>query len=143
MSLLIGDVDLVVYTRLGEMRVVPVEIHNPRRREREIEIELSEFTTRGGKPAGVQAVVLGAGKVTLGPCETHELILRHPGRHRRWPGHGRRTHANDGYPMSTTASSPLPTCGSTGCDIRPQRVALAILPRRCAAYEVACKHGCC
>jgi hypothetical protein len=30
-----------------------------------------------------------------------------------------------------------------GCDTRPVRIALAILPRTCGAYELTCRSGCC
>jgi hypothetical protein len=30
-----------------------------------------------------------------------------------------------------------------GCDTRPIRIALALLPRDCNAYEIDCGCGCC
>ncbi len=141
----IGDVDLVVYTRVGERRVVPIEIHNPRRREREIEIELSSFTTRSGKPAGVVATLIGDGKVTLAPCATHELIL---------VVNVATTDVKDGDDVMRRATGErvidvddclvaVADLRVVGCDMRAQRIALAILPRRCAAHEVECRSGCC
>lgn len=141
----IGDVDLVVYTRVGERRVVPIEIHNPRRREREIDIELSSFTTRGGKPAGVVATLIGDGKVTLAPCATHELIL---------VVNIATTEVNDGDDVMRRATGErvidvddclvaIADLRVVGCDMRAQRIALAILPRRCAAHEVECRSSCC
>jgi hypothetical protein len=142
----VGDVDLVVYTRLGETRVVPIEIHNPRRRERDIDIELGDFTTRGGKPAGVTAAVIGGGKLTLGPCATHELII--VTRVGLVDAGG-----NDLHKMDRDQSGRIPDVDDclvaiadmkiSGCDMRPLRIALAILPRRCSAHEVSCQHGCC
>jgi hypothetical protein len=133
-----------VYTRFGETRVVPVEIHNPRRREREIDIELSEFTTRGGKPAGVVAQVIGAGKVTLGPCETHELIIVT----RAGPvGNDNNLDVlkatNDRVPDVDDCVVAIADLRVIGCDMRPVRIAVAVLPRRCDAYEVSCQHECC
>lgn len=140
----VGDVDLVVYTRFGETRVVPVEIHNPRRREREVEIELSEFTTRGGKPAGVTVQVIGAGKVTLGPCATHELIIvTRVGPDDQPDVDDLGRDANDRVPDVDDCVVAVADLRIVGCDMRPVRIAVAILPRRCDAYEVACQHECC
>lgn len=141
----IGDVDLVVYTRVGERRVVPIEIHNPRRREREIDIELSSFATRAGKPAGVDATLIGDGKVTLAPCATHELIL---------VVNIATTDVNDDDDVMRRATGErvidvddclvaVADLRVVGCDMRAQRIALAILPRRCAAHEVECRPACC
>ena len=44
------NVDLVINARLGERRVVPLTVENSRRREREISLELSEFTRRAANP---------------------------------------------------------------------------------------------
>ena len=140
----IGDVDLVVYTRFGEARVVPVEIHNPRRKTREVEIELSDFTTRGGKPAGVTAQILGAGKVTLEPCATHELIIvTRAGPVDRPDGNALGRDASDRVPDVDDCVVAVADLRIVGCDMRPVRIAVAILPRRCDAYEVVCQHECC
>jgi hypothetical protein len=134
----------VVYTRFGETRVVPIEIHNPRRREREVDIELSDFTTRSGKPSGVVAELIGAGKVALGPCATHELIIVTQVRTAdQKDGDVLRRDANDRTPDVDDCVVVVADLRITGCDMRPVRIALAILPRRCDAYEVACQHECC
>src|SRR5438876_6896604 len=54
----IGDVDFAIYARVGEQRVIPILVENERRREKQITLELSNWTTRGGKPAPVQTVLL-------------------------------------------------------------------------------------
>ncbi len=43
----VDGADLVVETRLGERRVVTLEVVNERRRERDITLELGAFTTQG------------------------------------------------------------------------------------------------
>lgn len=152
----VGDVDLVVYTRLGEARVVPIEIHNPRRREREVLVELSDFTTKGGAPTGILAQIFGLGDdrtITLGPCETKELILLMvvglPGQDQKdlasmaeAASEGR----DDDNPQVPDVDDCLVAVADlrlVGCDIRPLRLAAAVLPRRCAAFEIDCRHGCC
>ncbi len=54
----IGDVDFAIYARVGERRVIPIVVENERRREKEIKLELSDWTTRGGKPAPVRTLLL-------------------------------------------------------------------------------------
>ena len=51
----IVDADLVVYTRLGETRVIPFSIENKWRRERKVKLELSQFRRKGGAFAPVTA----------------------------------------------------------------------------------------
>ena len=134
----IGDVDLVVYARLGERRVAPIEIHNPRRREREIDIELSDFTTRGGRPAGIKASLVGGGKVTLGPCQTHSLVLVVEVAQLDDPGNDQPGDVDVDDCVVATADLRI-----LGCDMRSQRIAVAVLPRRCAAYGIECRAECC
>lgn len=69
------DADLVVYARLGEMRIVPIRLTNERRREREIELDLAPFTTRGGSPTMVKGQVVGPNEFTLEPCSEREIIV--------------------------------------------------------------------
>ena len=45
-------------TRLGELRVVPVRISNERTRTRQITLELSEFTSSGGREVPIRGVIL-------------------------------------------------------------------------------------
>lgn len=146
----IGDADLVVYTRLGERRLVPIEIENSRRREREIRLELSNWSTRRGKPAeGIVAQLLPPTEFKLGPCEQHEslLVVNIGGT------------VQDSIAKIEKASEKrddiprLPDVEGCeilyadlrveGCEIRPIRIALAILPRDCDPYEIECRCGCC
>ena len=69
------DADLVVYARLGEMRVVPIRLTNERRREREIELDLGPFSTRGGSDTFVNGKVVGPDKFTLEPCSERDIII--------------------------------------------------------------------
>jgi hypothetical protein len=144
----LGDVDLAVYARLGERRVVPVEITNPRRREREIGLELSGFTTRGGRPSGVTGRILPQpeGPITLGPCAAHEAILivevglpgdKATDLQALGKGDEARTPDVDDCVVATA------DLRVSGCDIRPLRIAVAVLPRHCAAYQVNCGSDCC
>lgn len=65
----IGDVDLVLYARVGEQRVIPIEVENPRRREKSVTVELSGWRTRGGGAAPVDTISVelpGAGAGLFG-----------------------------------------------------------------------------
>jgi hypothetical protein len=140
----VGDVDLVVYTRVGETRVVPIEIHNLRRRERELEIELTAFTTNSGKPTGIEGVLTGGGKVKLGPCETINVAIVT----RIMPtGDGNNNDDNNNnnnrVPDVDGCVVAYADLRILGCDMRSQRIAVAVLPRSCGGHEIECQPGCC
>ncbi len=139
-SCCVVDADLVVYTRVGETRVVPIEIHNPRRRERELEIELTPFTTNSGKTNGIEGVLTGGGKVKIGPCETiHVTIVT-----RVVPD--KKADANDSRDRLTDVDACVVAYADLrilGCDMRSQRIAVAVLPRSCGGHEIECRPGCC
>ena len=140
----IGDVDLVVYSRLGENRVVPLTIENSRRREKEITLELSPFTSRGGRPSPVTAVIDQPTSFTLQPCEERQIVVRinvagtgfNPSPNDPDTGAGRRIDVDECEVVYADLRV-------TGCDIRPIRIAVAILPYDCGAYEIDCSCGCC
>jgi hypothetical protein len=151
----ICDADLVVYARLGERRIIPVILENSRRLERRIRLELSRWTTRGGKPSHVTAQILTPKEFELPPCEEHQVVIF-------------VDTVGDPSAISTVWTSPAATVVREedklererlpdvdectvfyadlrveGCGIRPIRIALALLPRDCYAYEAECDCGCC
>lgn len=183
----IGDVDLVVYARLGEVRIVPLRIENRRRRDADITLQLSEFRTRGGGPTPVHGRLLPPTSFTLPGClereavvvisdmddvnpktefpqgkdrsrstkadlvaEAHEVGITQP---------EDRTKAELFEQLeerdSTESPRPVPVpdvdeCHVAiadllieGCDARPIRIAVALLPRDCGAFEVHCDCWCC
>lgn len=139
----IGDADLVVYTRLGERRVVPILLQNERRREKQIHLELGEFKTRGGDVMGVKGALLPPAEFTLAPCGEEQAILVID------------SNLTGGDTPGTTATNQPRTrdvdeckvlygdLKVEGCDIRPIRIALAFLPRDCDAFDIHCSCGCC
>lgn len=131
----IVNADLIVYARLGEIRVIPLVVENTWRRERSIKTELSGWTLRGGKPAPVEGKLLPpAPEFTLKPCGHQALTL--VVRVGTLDQERQETDVDDG----TVAYADLIV---QGCDIRPLRLALAILPRDCEAYEIECGCECC
>ena len=159
-SCCVGDVDLLVNMRFGERRVVPIEIENERRREREVSLELSDFRTRGGRPAPVSGQVSPT-KFTLAPCEEKQVILLIDFRQldpqpQPAPAEGgeeapakpevrlEAERDDDREPPDVdecvTAYADLRV---VGCDIRPIRLGVAIRPRDCEPFTIHCGCGCC
>jgi hypothetical protein len=148
----IGDADLIVYARLGERRIVPVIIENRRRRERPIRLALSDWTSRRGRPSGITGQIVGPTELTLPPCEEYEIIIVIETK-------GAETVTE----IRTEEAEKIPGKGHTrvrlvdvdecevlyadlrveGCDMRPIRIALALLPRDCGAYRAECVCACC
>ena len=155
----IGDVDLVVYARLGERRLVPITIENNRRREREIKLELSEWKTRGGQKSEVEVKsVLQTTQFTLGACEEKEVFFAvESNLVREVVGQKATVLDTESFEAAREAGEQekreLPDLDECtvfsadlrveGCDTRPIRIALALLPRDCNAYEIDCGCGCC
>ena len=137
----IGDVDLTVFGRVGEERVVPIVVENERRREATVRVELSGWTTRGGNPAPVETVRLEPTELELPPCgeRTITLVVRigAPGREGQEPGETDRLPDVDGCEVMTADLRLI------GCDHRPVRIAIAILPRYCDPYRIHCGCACC
>jgi hypothetical protein len=146
----IGDVDLAVYTRVGEQRVIQLVIENERHREKEVSLEFSEWTTRGGKKAPVETAFLEPKKFTLPPCaeQSVTLVVKISG--------ADETEAKELREAEEVESSKrvrIPDVDDclvatadlrlVGCDHRPLRIAVAILPRDCDPYRVTCDCNCC
>jgi hypothetical protein len=138
----IVDADLVVYARLGETRVIPLCFENRWRRERQIKLDLSGWTTRGGHPAPIVARFLPpAPEFKLGPCATHciSLIIEAPfDRLTTGSQEGRKEPIDVDDCLVCYAD-----CRVEGCDIRALRIAVALLPRDCGPYRVVCECDCC
>jgi hypothetical protein len=141
----IGDVDLVVYARVGETRVVPITVENERRRETEVKAELSTFTTRGGKEGLVQGAVRPE-EFKLEPCGHQNLVLvfRAAGQDKA-ADHVRTADAVQQRELPDVDTCEVLTADLrlVGCDHRSIRIAAAILPRDCDPFRVSCGCTCC
>jgi hypothetical protein len=158
----IGDVDLVIYARAGEQRVIQIVLENERHRDKEVTLELSNWTTRSGKPAPVDTVFLEPKALTIPACGEQNVTLVVK------IGGALQTGANPQQPGAPnqpgTSDQPVPSdqpgaerripdvdeCLTAtadlrlvGCDHRPLRIAVAILPRDCDPYRVSCGCTCC
>lgn len=141
----IGDADFVAYARLGERRLLPIRLENHRRREREISLELSDWTTRSGKKVALKAEILPETKFKLEACGEKEIILAvelaqaafdPAGNVDTAAGRARLPDVDD----CTVLYADLRV---EGCEVRPLRFALAILPRDCYPFEIHCRCSCC
>lgn len=135
------DADLVVHTRLGERRVVPMSIDNDRRREREITLELSEFTTRGGSPAKVRGRIVGPTEFTVPACGERDVLVVIDVDHDEGPDSDEQDEERVIDVDECVVAYADLRIG--GCDNRPVRIAVSILPRDCGAYPIDCARGCC
>ena len=152
----IGDVDIVVYTRMGEQRVVPLEVENERRRESKIRLELSNWTTRSGNPAPVETVSLEPAEFTIEPCEKKRVTLvlkvdpvptdkANPAGAKAKPP-AAKAGGDQGAELPADVDNCLVVTADLrleGCEHRPVRIAAAILPRYCEPVRVGCGCGCC
>ena len=135
----IGDVDMVVYARVGETRVIPLVVENERRREKSITAELGPWRTRGGGTAPVSTVSFEPKNFTLAPCAEREILITvkiDPPQTAGTSNEGGRTDVD--ACLVATADLTL-----AGCDHRPIRLAVAIVPRDCEPFRVECGCGCC
>jgi hypothetical protein len=151
----IGDADLVIYARLFELRVIPITLVNERRREKKIHLELSEFKTRGGETLGVKALLMPPVDFTLSPCGEEKILIAvetFPTEDQAGKQPGNQGIASARF-QTAAAARELPDVDECrvlyadlrveGCDIRPVRIALALLPRDCDDYEIDCGCTCC
>jgi hypothetical protein len=157
-----------VYARVGEQRVIPIVVENERRREKDITLELSKWTTRGGKPAPVETRLLDPREFTLAPCAEQKITLvvdvrelqpadqsSQPESPNQPKGRGRAAAAAAGATevIEIPRGIKLPDVDDCvvaiadlrleGCDHRPLRIAVAVLPRDCDPYTVSCGCSCC
>lgn len=164
----IGDADIVVYSRCGEVRVIPIALDNDTRKVREdVALDVSDVRSAGGRILPWDVSLLPEGRLNLEPCSTTHLqlvvrvhcedanipvVLKPP---EGSPGRGAKS-----QPASAPAEKVLPyrpagkdvdscevgyvTIRVGGCLIRPVVVAIAVLPRDCGAYRAGCAcAGCC
>ncbi|MEZ4702598.1 MAG: hypothetical protein R2834_19855 [Rhodothermales bacterium] len=127
----IGQADIVIYAYPGERRIVSMAIENPFRRQRDVTLELSAFDGEKDCPIDVKGLLAGETQFTLPACDEREILvaievgdLRQQGR-------------------VDTCCVRRADLRITGCDIRPVRIAVAVLPFTCDRYVIDCACGCC
>lgn len=138
----VHDADLVVYARLGETRIVPIRIENERSRTRQVALELSGFTTSGGKEVPIQGAIVSRKEFELEACAHEDAVLGLQIRQERESKADEARRAAESVDVDDCVVG-YADLRIEGCNVRPVRVAVAILPRDCDAYEVHCACGCC
>lgn len=152
------DADLVVYARYGERRVVPIRISNERNRTRHIRLQLSEFTTGGGSPSPVTGAIVTRVEFDLESCDHEDaVVVIGAAGTKGMTGATKASAIRESLAAAETSPDrielELPDVDDChvayadlriqGCDVRPLRLAVAVLPRSCDAHEVHCACGCC
>jgi hypothetical protein len=157
----IVDADIVVFAHCGEVRVVPIEVENDSRKIREnVEVQVSEVRSGGGKVLAWPTAIQPKGPLTLDPCSTTRLELMvqiacqsEPANANPARSGGTRNTSSD--PFATLAAqreqgSDVDRCEVGyatirlgGCLVRPIVVAIAALPLGCDNYRVGCSCSCC
>lgn len=130
----VSNADLLLEARVGERRVISLEIENTWRRPRDIELELSSWTATP-QGAEVTARIIGPTSFTLDPCSDQLVALE--------VDIGVAGDDQGNLTDVTTCAVAYADLRIKGCDIRSVRLAVAILPRDCDAYKVDCACGCC
>ena len=76
-SFKVCDADLVVVTRLGESRIVPLTIHNDIRREQTVKVSVGDFSApcRNDVDIRLDAAVRPGGEIALAPCSRTEVTI--------------------------------------------------------------------
>lgn len=140
----IVDADVVIYAFLGERRVATFVVENDRSREKDIRVSLGDFTTRAGKPASVKGLLLRPTEFKLGPCSSHNVVMVVETEAAAAAGGSVRPNPNDEkIPDIEECTVYYAELRVDGCEMRPLRIALAVLPRDCGAYTVHCRTCCC
>lgn len=135
------DLDLVVYSRVGERRIVPITISNERRRDREVTLELSDFKSKGGREVPVTGAILGAHTFVLAPCEERAVTIVVESSELVGPPVDVNTRTPTDVDDCLVAVADLRV---VGCDIRcPIGIGVVLLPRDCDTFDLACGCGCC
>jgi hypothetical protein len=135
------DLDLVVYSRVGERRIVPISISNERRREREVILELSGFKSRGGRAVPVTGAIVGESTFALAPCEERTVTIMVESSEPGSPATDVNTPTKTDVDDCLVAVADLRV---EGCDIRcPIGIGVVLLPRDCDTFDLTCGCGCC
>jgi hypothetical protein len=131
------DADVVIYGFLGETRIASFVVTNDRIRDKKITLALGAFTTRAGKPAPVKGVLLAPTEFELAPCASRNVVMAIATEPLGRPGA-----PNEPIPDVDDCTVYYSDLRIDGCEMRPLRIAVAILPRDCGAYKIHC-HSCC
>jgi hypothetical protein len=146
----VEDADVLIHTRCGEVRRIPITFENDSRRDRPVKLELGKFVTAGGRDLGWTAT-LSETEFILRPCDEHVVVLTV--QIRCEPENEGRTGAKrtaDAAAVELRRTTGVDRCEvgygtirAEGCLTRPVVVAVAVLPDHCDSYTHPCGCECC
>lgn len=149
--------DVIVRARVGEVRVVPFQLRNRWRREREVTLDIGPWHVCDGEDFEVSAR-MEEPSIVLAPCEDRvvRLLLATKVTTSTGGDDTRRAGSSSAERPSTAQTDQPPAvgcdlqrCASAYADVRfegcgrPMRVALLLSPATCDPVEVSCDCGCC
>jgi hypothetical protein len=166
----VPDADVVVRTRVGERRIIPLALHNAWRRERPVTLAVGPWHVGTDTDLAVVAV-LEEEQLTLAPCEDRIVRLvigvtttaGQGGDGGDGPGGGKGSDAagpgeKEGSDVGLDTHvgmgqgrlpGDLDACACAYADVRfegcsrPLRVAVVVSPSRCDPVQAGCDSGCC
>ncbi len=145
-----ADADVLVTTRPGERRVIPIEVRNPTHRDVSVSVDPGPWTSCDGNQVAVQSVVRPTGEVTIAGCSSHEfLLVVEVGGASQDPGKPQDPATPGDIQDVYRQGVPLRSCATLTSDVRINgcgttlRVALNVLPLDCDPVEVTCCGCCC
>jgi hypothetical protein len=134
--------DVVEYARCGEVRLIPITFENDTRRERDVTLQIGNFTTESGQDVGWKPSVSPT-QFKLPPCgETTVLVSVNVDCSKL----GVPSAAGDNRDPAISLDGckvAYATLRADGCTVRPIVIAVAVLPAHCGAHHAGCSCGCC
>jgi len=163
----VGDADVLVHARCGELRRIPITFENDSRRDKPVKLDLGKFLTAGGRDLG-WAAQLSDTEFTLRPCgeQTVTLLVAIRCEDKNRDNQPAPAQPNVNQPVDPNVRGAADkaraigglnerfgsvdrcevgyaTIRAEGCLTRPVVVAVAVLPDDCDAYRHPCGCGCC
>jgi hypothetical protein len=135
-SCCVPDAEIVVHARAGERRIVPFELANHTRREKEVRVATGDWTHCSGPELRVETDLDAPENFTLEPCASRVVRMA-------------ITIAAAEQGVRKMGTGDVDACASAYTDVRfegcarPIRVAVVVHPSACDPYEVTCDCGCC
>jgi hypothetical protein len=124
-------------------------IENDTHRERQVELDLSDWTSSNAQGSiQVTGRLISPAQITLKACSEETVTLVVEVTVNSDKAGDNLTSAN--LPAANLPANDVDACRVfyadlrvKGCDMRPVRIAISLLPRDCAPYTINCRCGCC
>ena len=130
----VKEPDLVVYSRVGERRIIPLSIENRRGYRRAIRIEISEWASWRGDQGIAISSALDRAELEVSACSEELITLEIV------------SSVAEGESEQRVDFGCAVYCAHllfAGCDRRPVRIALVLLSNSSRASRISCDPHCC